>query len=336
MAQSAKQVAALVPSTVAALDRLGNGVPTNYDPHEALKRILMADPLEKALRRKWKKDTKDPFVRQALIKVAQDKVVDQAIYVEWRDGVVVRVRETGGPGRGKKRVPVQEPVLPDFDPGNKVALRWRKLYCLHDVKPAKVDTIKVRMFLEQVVDLLHNAFETVAADNVRGTKNTGKMEWDTPADIFPYVRQVLGTIDLDPASSKRAQKVVKAKRYFTKEVDGLSKPWKGRVWLNPPYTQPLISHFADKMLAEVDVGNVTAAIMLTHNYTSSAWFQNLAGGVSAICFPSERIKFVDHEGDKGAPTQGQAFFYFGEDVARFAEVFWPLGFVVTPVEAVTD
>ena len=75
-------------------------------------------------------------------------------------------------------------------------------------------------------------------------------------------RSVLGEIDLDPATHEKAQEIVKATQYFTKEDDGLKHDWHGRVWLNPPYAQPLIAQFVSKMCAERQAGRVTAAIML--------------------------------------------------------------------------
>src|SRR5262245_6844094 len=65
--------------------------------------------------------------------------------------------------------------------------------------------------------------------------NTGENEWYTPPAYLEAARLVLGGIDLDPASSDVAQRRVRAGRYFTKKDDGLSRPWRGRVWLNPPY-----------------------------------------------------------------------------------------------------
>ncbi len=44
--------------------------------------------------------------------------------------------------------------------------------------------------------------------------------------------------DLDPASCPKELSSVPARRIFTVEDDGLSQPWEGRVWLNPPYSKP--------------------------------------------------------------------------------------------------
>jgi DNA N-6-adenine-methyltransferase (Dam) len=126
-------------------------------------------------------------------------------------------------------------------------------------------------------------------NNIRGTGGTGDNEWYTPTEYIDLVRSVLGTIDLDPASSDLAQGTVKAKAYFTEADDGLDQEWHGRIWLNPPYAQPAIGHFADKMLAELDCGHVDVAIMLTHNYTDTVWFQKLAAIASAICFTRGRV-----------------------------------------------
>lgn len=167
-----------------------------------------------------------------------------------------------------------------------------------------------------------------SADNVRGTAGTGENEWYTPEEHLDLARQVLGPIDLDPASSEQANMTVRAGQFYPIHDDGLTKHWAGKVWLNPPYAQPAISHFADKMVAEWQRGDVTGAIVLTHNYTDTAWFQKLAHAAAAICFTRGRVRFVSPDGDLAAPTQGQAFFYFGHDVARFAEVFAATGFVV--------
>jgi phage N-6-adenine-methyltransferase len=166
---------------------------------------------------------------------------------------------------------------------------------------------------------------TIWGHNVRGTQGTGKNEWFTPQKYFALVRAVLGEIDLDPATHEAAQAVIKATRYFTKIENGLEQEWHGRVWLNPPYAQPFIEDFVMKLLAERGAGRVTAAIMLTHNYTSSAWFQAALAATDAICFPCARVKFYPLKGKVADPTQGQAFFYFGGEVDKFLRTFRSIG-----------
>ena len=47
-------------------------------------------------------------------------------------------------------------------------------------------------------------------------------------------REGMGEIDLDPATSAEANETVLAAEFYTETDDGLKKPWRGRVWLNPP------------------------------------------------------------------------------------------------------
>lgn len=65
----------------------------------------------------------------------------------------------------------------------------------------------------------------------------GTTEWYTPPYIIEMARQVLGTIDLDPASSDLPQTWIKAARYYTKDDDALTMAWDRAetVWLNPPF-----------------------------------------------------------------------------------------------------
>ena len=138
----------------------------------------------------------------------------------------------------------------------------------------------------------------------------------------------MGGIDLDPATHPAAQKTVQAERFFTREDDGLSKEWPGRVWLNPPYAQPLIGQFISKLVEEIGAGRTTEAITLTHNYTDTAWFHEAGRAAQLVCFTKGRIRFEDADGELCAPTQGQAFCYFGTQHESFHRVFSAFGLVL--------
>lgn len=157
--------------------------------------------------------------------------------------------------------------------------------------------------------------------------NTGNNEWYTPPAIIDAAREVLGDFDLDPASSEIANATVQAPLFYTAETDGLAQDWPiGRIWCNPPYATGLIGRFATRLAAEFRRGST--GIVLTNNATETAWFQELAGVSSAICFPLSRVRFLRPEGEAGAPLQGQAIFYSGGDADGFAERFAAFGIVV--------
>jgi phage N-6-adenine-methyltransferase len=260
-------------------------------------------------------------------------------------------------------LPTSEPVLPTFEPEapkpapvpqaeaarllnvSERSLRTAKK--VQDTAPqevvAAVQTGHISVSLAaQVAELPEEVQAEVAAaepeamkeaareavKNVRGTQGTGNDEWYTPQHLIEKARATLGAFDVDPASNDVAQAKVQAAQYFTAETDGLSQEWHGRVWLNPPYSQPLIGQFMAKLCEEYTAGRCIAAVALTHNYTDTRWFQDTARHASAICFTRGRVKFYSPTGEIAAPTQGQAFFYFGDDVAGFAREFGEVGFVV--------
>jgi phage N-6-adenine-methyltransferase len=157
-----------------------------------------------------------------------------------------------------------------------------------------------------------------ALDGKHAPFGTGQNECYTPSQFLDAARAVLGSFDLDPASSEAAQRVVKAERFYTKEDDGLTKPWYGRVWLNPPYGRLLMTRFVAKLLDELQAGNVSSAIMLAHSFTDTTWWQASYSQCDAACFPRGRLRF------EGVPTTsawGHSFLYYGPDRQKFVTRF---------------
>lgn len=158
------------------------------------------------------------------------------------------------------------------------------------------------------------------------TQNTGENEWYTPLFYIDAAREVMGRIDIDPASCETAQAYIKAKEYFTAETDGLSHEWHGNVWLNPPYSKDLIVQFIDGLTVEHTEGRTKQAVVLLNNATETAWGQRILTLASAVCFPRGRIRFLDRTGEPAnTPLQGQMFCYVGKNRKKFVEVFGEFG-----------
>jgi ParB family chromosome partitioning protein len=163
---------------------------------------------------------------------------------------------------------------------------------------------------------------------------TGDTEWYTPPDILEAAHEVLGAIDLDPASSDAQQALspIKAAIYFTVENSGLDRPWRGRIWLNPPYARGWIDRFVEKMVQSYRDREMQAGIMLTNSATETNWWQTAAGACEALCFRKGRVRFLkmtDGALSTGgsSPSHPHTLFYFGPNTAGFVRVFRRFGLV---------
>jgi phage N-6-adenine-methyltransferase len=157
-----------------------------------------------------------------------------------------------------------------------------------------------------------------------GIKNAGLFtsetdEWYTPKEILDSVIEVFGEIDLDPCSNNKDSPNVPANSHFTYEDNGLTREWKGTVYMNPPYGREIVD-WVDKLLSEWEKGNIEA-IALVPARTDTAWFAKL--DAHPWCAVRGRLKFSNNPNSAPFPS---AVFYLGrdEDEAgpdRFVSVF---------------
>lgn len=162
--------------------------------------------------------------------------------------------------------------------------------------------------------------------------NSGNNEWYTPSKYVELAREVMGGIDTDPATSEVANRTVQAAQIYTADDDGRTKVWAGRVWMNPPYAQPLMGDFAEAVASKFESGEIEQACILVNNATETQWFQRMLVSATAVCFPKSRIKFIDPDGKpSGAPLQGQAILYMGSSVEAFKQAFSAEGRVLSNV-----
>lgn len=158
-------------------------------------------------------------------------------------------------------------------------------------------------------------------------------EWYTPAQYPDAAREVMGAIDLDPASTVHANRTIRATRFYTIEDDGLAQPWAGRLWVNPPYGkehgESNAARWSSRLVAEYDAGRVTEAVLLVNAAMGNRWWAPLKR--FPICFP-ERIHFESPEGEKDQPTNSNALIYLGPQVLRFADIFGRFGEVLAARE----
>ena len=139
----------------------------------------------------------------------------------------------------------------------------------------------------------------------RGSNRTD--EWYTPK----YIIDALGKFDLDPCAP--SENFYTAKQCYTKDIDGLSQEWYGRVWLTPPYKNPLIGKFVKQL---VEHGNGMALVF--NRMDTKLWHDLIFPNTTAMLILKGRLTFVSPDGTKpnsGAGC-GSVLVAFGDDNAE--------------------
>jgi len=126
-------------------------------------------------------------------------------------------------------------------------------------------------------------FTRTATMSVHFSSATDK--WSTPQAYFDVVEAEFGQFDLDVCADESNAKCL---RYYTMDTDGLSQPWFGRCWMNPPYGRT-IGAWVRKAFESAQ-GGATVVCLLPAR-TDTRWWHEYVMKADDIRFIKGRLKF---------------------------------------------
>jgi len=145
-------------------------------------------------------------------------------------------------------------------------------------------------------------------------------EWFTPRYIFDALGE---RFDLDVAAPADGPRHVPATRWYSQ--DSLYLPWRGFIWMNPPFGHQ--RHKRAWLQKFFEHGN---GIALVPDRTSAPWFQEFAPIADVILWVAPKIKFERADGSVGvSPGTGTALFAVGARGVRALRRS-DLGFLTKP------
>ena len=182
-----------------------------------------------------------------------------------------------------------------------------------DVNVAPRRVAQAKRIAEQAPDLVPevvsgfmsiNKAETIVKNRAAGIADSDGDSWFTPTWLFD---QLGLTFDIDVCAPRNPeQRTVPARAYYTEDDDGLSQPWTGLAWCNPPYSKP--EAWADRMGLH---GN---GILLTHMPNNAKWAVRAQRGADAVRL-IQSMHFVRPNGSTQRPGYSLMLLAYGSEAA---------------------
>lgn len=159
----------------------------------------------------------------------------------------------------------------------------------------------------------------------KGRPHGGRNDLYTPEWLTKKIRDLEGSIDLDPASSPLANTRVKANVFYDgANVDGYALPWNARVvFHNGPFDRRVTTRATLKTLAEAETlfeGKKKTIYTLVPN-TQAKWHSLLLQRADLALLPKEPIRFWAHDNESVTLKWPVVLLYFGPNAGRVAEHF---------------
>lgn len=127
-----------------------------------------------------------------------------------------------------------------------------------------------------------------------GMFTSERMDWATPQPFFDMVNEEF-SFTLDAASEPHN---AKCSRHYTPADDGLSQPWDGVVWCNPPYGRQ-IGKWVEKGYRSAQEG--ATVVMLIPARTDTAYWHDYVMRAAEVRFLRGRLVFGVGEAGSNAP-----------------------------------
>lgn len=137
--------------------------------------------------------------------------------------------------------------------------------------------------------------------------------WETPQDLFDELdKEFHFTLDVCAIPEN-----AKCKNFYSPDMDGLTQPWTGVCWCNPPYGRQIEKWI---MKAWIASANGNTVVMLLPARTDTRWFHDyiykksrvevrflrgrlkFGGCKNSAPFPSMVVLFRPSKEEENAPT----------------------------------
>ena len=158
-----------------------------------------------------------------------------------------------------------------------------------------------------------NTHQSVGKDITIKNRDEYVSELYTKASVIEAVRSYFGgVIELDPASCAAANRTVRARRFITKEMDGLKQEWAAsRIFVNPPFCD--LKQWAQKIKYEAGLlhNGARKELFVVVPCRETEWMKDLLPSTTAVLMPHKRMQFWSERKENIYIRDATWLLYFG-------------------------
>jgi ParB family chromosome partitioning protein len=146
----------------------------------------------------------------------------------------------------------------------------------------------------------------------------------TPNELIIAASNAMGGIDLDAASHWLANRVHKIPEFFHLHKSAFDNPWKGKVWLNPPYGNN--DPWFERIKLFWDDGSIKQLCMISPVWVFGTQIAApILDRAAAMTLLTPTPKFWGNPAGKTGTNHPHAIIYMGDRIGEFYEAFRQYG-----------